>query len=313
MFLIKFAAIMMKINIVNETAKLKAVVVGIADDFGGTPKIEECYDPKSKEHVLAGTYPKNEDCVLEMDALVAIFNKYNVEVFRPENIKGLNQIFSRDIAFVIDDKLVIPNIIEDRKEEFGAINIVLNQIAEAHKIKMPVHARAEGGDVMPWNEYIFVGYSEKEDFESYTVARTNRAGLDFLVTTFPNRTVKGFELNKSDIDPRENALHLDCCFQPIGKDKAILYRGGFKNEVDVKFLIDYFGADNIIEISKEEMYNMNSNVFSISEEVIISEKGFTRLNTVLRAKGFIVEEVPYAEIAKMEGLLRCSTIPLIRE
>jgi N-dimethylarginine dimethylaminohydrolase len=58
---------------------------------------------------------------------------------------------------------------------------------------------------------------------------------------------------------------------------------------------------------------MNSNIFSISETVIISEKNFTRLNTWLRKQGFIVEEVPYAEIAKQEGLLRCSTMPLIRD
>ena len=58
---------------------------------------------------------------------------------------------------------------------------------------------------------------------------------------------------------------------------------------------------------------MNSNIFSISESVIISEKNFTRLNTWLRNHGFTVEEVPYAEIAKQEGLLRCSTLPLIRE
>ena len=58
---------------------------------------------------------------------------------------------------------------------------------------------------------------------------------------------------------------------------------------------------------------MNSNIFSISEDVIISEKNFTRLNSWLRNQGFIVEEVPYSEIAKQEGLLRCSTLPLIRE
>ncbi len=53
--------------------------------------------------------------------------------------------------------------------------------------------------------------------------------------------------------------------------------------------------------------------FSISENVVVSEKGFTRLNNWLRAQGFIVEEIPYAEIGKQEGLLRCSTLPLIRE
>ena len=59
------------------------------------------------------------------------------------------------------------------------------------------------------------------------------------------------------------------------------------------------------------MYQMNSNIFSISPQVVISEKGFERLNKELRNKGITVEEVPYAEIAKMEAL-RCSTLPLRR-
>ena len=61
------------------------------------------------------------------------------------------------------------------------------------------------------------------------------------------------------------------------------------------------------------MYQMNSNVFSIAPVVVISEKNFTRLNTWLRSQDITVEEVPYGEIAKQEGLLRCSTLPLIRD
>ncbi len=304
---------MMKINIENESAKLKVVVLGIANDFGGTPNEEDCYDPKSRAHVKAGTFPTNYSCDSEINALLDIFEKYDVEVYRPLNIKGLNQIFSRDIAFAISDKLVIPNVIEDRIKELDAIADIINIIAPEDIIKMPLRTRAEGGDVMSCNEYVFVGYSEKEDFEKYTVARTNKSALDFLTFTFPNKIVRGFELNKSDNDPRENALHLDCCFQPIGKNMAIIYKGGFKHSADVDFLVTYFGEENIIEVNKEEMYNMNSNVFSISEKVIISEKGFVRLNAELRKRGFTVEEVPYAEIAKMEGLLRCSTMPLIRD
>ena len=92
---------MISINIINETAQLRAVILGIANDFGGIPDIDECYDPKSKEHVLQGIFPSEKDCVLSMDSLVKVLEKYNVEVYRPKNIKGLNQIFSRDIAFVI--------------------------------------------------------------------------------------------------------------------------------------------------------------------------------------------------------------------
>ena len=92
-----------------------------------------------------------------------------------------------------------------------------------------------------------------------------------------------------------------------------MYKGGFKNNEDVGFLINLFGEENVIFITQEEMYNMNSNIFSISENIVVSEKGFTRLNTELRNRGFIVEEIQYSEIAKMEGLLRCSTMPLKRK
>ena len=88
-------------------------------------------------------------------------------------------------------------------------------------------------------------------------------------------------------------MHLDCCFQPVGKGHALLYPGGFKNEEDVQFLIDYFGSENIIELDREEVYEMSSNVFSISSNVIVSDKRFLRLNKELRKRGFTVEEIEY--------------------
>lgn len=43
-------------------------------------------------------------------------------------------------------------------------------------------------------------------------------------------------------------------------------------------------------------------------------KNFTHLNTCMEeAWGMTVEHVSYHEISKMGGLLRCSTLPLIRE
>ena len=122
-----------------------------------------------------------------------------------------------------------------------------------------------------------------------------------------------FSLKKSNHIAKDNALHLDCCFQPVGKNKAIIYKGGFLIEEEYNWLVDFFGKENVYEITRDEMYHMNSNIFSISEDVVISEKGFTRLNAWLREQGITVEEVPYAEISKQEGLLRCSTLPLIRD
>ena len=251
--------------------------------------------------------------VAEMEAVVRVFEKYDVQVFRPNVIKDCNQIFSRDIAFVIEDKIFRANILPDRDKEIEAIRYVWDQIEDENRIILPEECHVEGGDVMPWNDHIFIGTYSGEDYQDYITARTNLDAVIAIQEFFPNKTVKSFELRKSDTDPKENALHLDCCFQPIGKGKAILHKNGFLVESEYQWLVDFFGEENIFEISKEEMYNMNSNVFSISEEVVISERNFTRLNAWLREQGFTVEEVPYAEIAKQEGLLRCSTLPLIRD
>jgi N-dimethylarginine dimethylaminohydrolase len=303
---------MLQLNINDETSRLRAVVLGTAESCGPTPRPEDAYDPKSLEHILAGTYPSESDMVKEMDAFAAVFEKYGVEVFRPRVLKDTNQIFSRDIAFVIGDTFLKANILPDREEEFLAIGHVLEQIDPSKVVYPPAEVHVEGGDVMPWNDYIFVGTYTAENYPQHITARTNRAAVAYLAALFPHKKVKAFELRKST-NARENALHLDCCFQPVGRDKAILHKNGFLIESEYQWLVDYFGRANIFEITAEEMYHMFSNVFSISPEVVVSEKNFFRLNNWLRDNGFTVEEIPYAEISKQEGLLRCSTLPLVRD
>lgn len=304
---------MIKLNVNDEISRLRAVVLGTAKSNGPTPKLQDAYDPKSAEHIKAGTYPVEADMIVEMEAVDAVFKKYGVTVYRPEVITDYNQIFARDIAFVIEDKFIYGNILEDRSKEIDALDHVIEQIDPSKIIEFPEHAHIEGGDVMPWNDHIFVGTFKDKDYRKYITARTNMQAVHYLQELFPHKKVISFSLKKSNFDPRENALHLDCCFQPLGKGKAIIHKEGFLIEEEYKWLINFFGKENCFHISKDEMYNMNSNVFSISPEVVISERNFTRLNTWLRKEGFTVEEVPYAEIAKQEGLLRCSTMPLIRD
>ncbi len=304
---------MLKLNVQNETSRLRKVVLGTAESNGPIPKIEDCYDPKSIEHIKLGTYPKEVDMIAEMNAVYDVFKKYGVEVFRPDVIKDCNQIFSRDIAFVIDDIMIEANILPHREEEVHAIDYIWNQVAEDKRIILPEDCHVEGGDVMPWNDYIFIGTYTGDDYPDLITARTNIQAVHEIQNLFPKKKVKSFELRKSNTNPKENALHLDCCFNPIGKGKAIIHKNGFLVESEYEWLINFFGKENVFEITKDEMYQMCSNVFSISEEVIISEQNFTRLNNWLRSQGFIVEEVPYAEIGKQEGLLRCTTLPLYRD
>lgn len=304
---------MLQLNVKNETSRLRAVVLGTAVSNGPTPTIEEAYDPKSLEHIKAGTYPVEADMVREMEAFNKVFEKYEVKVYRPEIIEDYNQIFTRDIGFVIDNKFIKANILPDRDRELDAINYVLDQINPNDIISAPEEMHFEGGDVMLWNDHIFIGSYKRPDYRNYITARTNELGVEFIRELFPNKIIKSFDLVKSKVEPRDNALHLDCCFQPVGLDKAIIYKGGFYDEKEYQYLVDIFGEANLFQITREEMYHMNSNIFSIASDVVVSERNFTRLNNWLRNHNITVEEIPYAEIAKQEGLLRCSTLPLIRD
>lgn len=304
---------MLDLNVKNETARLRKVILGLANSNGPTPTIDEAYDPKSLEHILAGTYPIEKDMVSEMDAFNAVFQKYEVDVLRPELIPNYNQIFARDIGFVIDDVFIKSNILPDRERELDAIQYIIDQIDPSKVVRPPEEVHIEGGDVMLWNEYIFIGTYKGSDYKDYITARTNWQGVEFIKQLFPNKIVKDFDLVKSKLEARDNALHLDCCFQPVGNDKGIIYKNGFREEADYLFLVNLFGKENLFHITRDEMYDMNSNVFSIAPNVVVSERNFTRLNNWLRNQGFVVEEIPYAEIAKQEGLLRCSTLPLVRD
>lgn len=304
---------MIKLNINDETSRLRSVILGTAKSNGPVPTLEEAYDPKSMLYIKANTYPKEEDMLREIEAVEEVFNKYGVQVFRPKLIENCNQIFTRDIGFVINDIFIKANILPDREEEIEAIEHVLAQMDQRKIIRFPEEAHIEGGDVMPVGDYIFVGVYREIDYPDYIIARTNMEAVNHLQKSFPDKKVVSFNLRKSNSNPYENALHLDCCFQPVGDKYAIIHKNGFLIEEEYLWLVNHYGKENIFEIDSEEMFNMNSNIFSIAPDIVISEKNFTRLNTWLRSKGITVEEVPYAEISKQEGLLRCSTLPLVRE
>ena len=304
----------MELNIHSETARLREVVLGLPYSNGPTPMLDETFDSKSYESVLHGVYPAEADIIREMEAFEAILKKYDVKVYRPDLVANCNQVFARDVGFVIDDKIIVSNIIPDRQEEIDAYENIYRQIHYKQIYNLPEAVHVEGGDVILYKNIIFLGQYAFEDYPEVKTARTNRLALDYLRMIFPGKTIIPLNLRKSDTDPYEGILHLDCTFMPVGKDKAIIYRKGFLNPRDADHLVEMFGKENVFELTTEEMYYMNSNIFSISEDVVVTEEHFTRLNNHLRTVwGMTVETVPYREISKMGGLLRCSTLPLRRD
>ena len=304
----------MKLNINNETGKLKSVVLGQPVSMGADPTLEESYDAKSYHTIQQGVYPKEEDIINEMTDFEKVLKKYDVEVIRPDIIKDYNQVFARDVAFVIEDKMILSNLIPDRADEQEAYSKIFEQVEWRKIINLPDTAHIEGGDVIVWNDFLFIGTCFSEDYRNFKTARTNEYAIEILKEYFPKKRIIDLELKKNDTVPYEGILHLDCTFNPVGKDKCIIYKDGFVDESDYRLILDIFGEENCFHVTKEEMFDMNPNIFSISPEVVVSDVAFTRMNRHLQDVWNIkVEEIPYREISKMGGLLRCSTMPLVRE
>lgn len=301
-------------HVSNETSRLRAVVVGLPDSLGGVPTLEETYDAKSYVTIEKGVFPTEEAVQREMEALLSVLRKYEVEVLRPQPLKDYNQVFARDVAFAIEDKLFISNLLPDRERETAAMQNVFDLITEGHLVRLPEEVHAEGGDVLLYDDILFIGTYWGEDYSSYKTARTNRYAVDFFRDYFPEKRIVPLELIKHDRDPYRSILHLDCTFQPVGKGKAIYYPGGFLHAESCGVIEEIFGKENLFEVNKEEADHLTTNAFSISPEVVVLEERFERLAQHLTsAWGITVEKVPYYEVSKMGGLLRCSTMPLVRD
>lgn len=300
-------------SVSNETDRLVAVVLGIPDSMGGVPKLSEAYDAKSYETLELGIYPTEADVTYEMNALREVLEHHGVTVLRPSLVEDYNQVFARDVCFVIDDTLFVSNLIPDRSKETVAFDHILARIPSSHIEYLPEAVHTEGGDILLYNDILFVGCYLGADYPSYKMARTNRYAVDFFRERFSSKQIIPLELKKHDRDPRLGVLHLDCAFQPIGQGQALIYPEGFIHERDVHMLYELFGKDNLLSVTTEEAYCMNTNVVSLSPSRVISDSTFVRINEHLRSVWDIeVETVPYREVSKMGGLLRCSTMPLIR-
>jgi N-dimethylarginine dimethylaminohydrolase len=303
---------MININIENEYSRLKIVILGIANNLGDPPTESDAYDPRSLYHIKNNSYPIEDDLQREVDSFYNKLIKHNVEVIRPTNINNCNQIFARDLGFVISNLFFLSNIVPNRNHELKGIDDILKNL-DVGVIKLPEFMHIEGGDVIVHNDKVFIGTYSNDDYSNLITARTNNSSIDYLKKMITDKEIIPIDLKKSNTDIYKNTLHLDCCFQTIANDKAIICPDGFKSKKDVDFLINYFGESNVFVANPEETFQLTSNVLVVSPDVIISNVKFNRLNSWLENKGVLVEEVDYSNVSKMSGLFRCSTLPLKRE
>ncbi len=286
----------MRININSETGLLKTVILGTAVDRS---KKIHLNNPKYAEIVKKGAMPTEAEMVKEMEDFKAILEANGVEVLRPTIIPEEDQLFCRDIGFAVGNIFFEAKMKkENRKIEFEAIRHLFK--SADNFVSPPQEVLIEGGDIIVWKDYIFVGLGD----------RTNQAGVDFLKKILGDKKeVIPFDLTVTN-DGQTNMLHLDCAFQPVGLKHGIIYKDGFMAPPTA--IYDIFGENNLIEVTQAEMYDMFPNIFSISPEKVVIEKNFKRLSEALKKINIEPIEVGYSSVSKLGGLLRCSTCPIER-
>jgi len=300
----------MNIHITNENHRLTDVIVGNSFSFKSNINFRDLYDPISLFYYLRGKFPNKYKLQNQISNFKKVLLKYGIKI-HDLDIINTNQIFARDLGFIIENKFFISSILPDRENEIKGLKSVLKNIKNI--IKLPEDAHIEGGDVVLDSDNIFIGYYDQKDYKNQITARTNKKAIKLVKNYFPNKNVIPLELIKSPYLPNSNALHLDCCFQPVSENKAVICKEAFKNSFELDLLISHYGVKNIFEISLNEMSKLYSNFFSIDKNIVVSDKRFHRLNKWLGSIGVKVEKINYSEVSKLGGLFRCSTLPLIRK
>ena len=294
----------------HEWDRLTSIIIGSALDSGNPPHEEDCYDPTTLATVQKGIYPNHVLLEQQLNALVHTLESLGVTVYRPKNLPKVDQIFARDVGFVIQDVLVRSKMIEDRAKEWEGVKDLLQGVK---CVTPPSDVLIEGGDVLIAGNKLYVGYSDEETISSFKTARTNKKSLVWLQKTFPDVQVVGVQLIKDDLDVTKNVLHLDCAFMPLGLGHCIVYREGFRTEENYRKVTADYPMEKIFHVSQEEAIMLATNLLSIDKHCIVSDKRFTHVNKWLELNGYDIHLVDYSAIGNLGGLLRCSTLPLERQ
>jgi N-dimethylarginine dimethylaminohydrolase len=234
-----------------------------------------------------------EKALEQHDEFVDTLRGQGIEVILlPYHKKYPEQVFTRDIGFTLGETIFVADMASDVRN--GEEN-VLKQWLEDEEISYYniIGHQIEGGDVIIDRDTIYIGLSN----------RTNAEAIGHL----QNLLKKQFDI--IPIDFKSKYLHLDCVFNIVSPELALIYPDALKPEHIDLFKKRY----EVIEVSEEEQFTLGTNVLSIGYKKIISLPVNKKVNEELRKRGFEIIEVDITEIIKSGGSFRCCTLPIHRE
>ncbi|MGP7816482.1 dimethylarginine dimethylaminohydrolase family protein [Niallia sp. 01092] len=226
------------------------------------------------------------------EEFVTVLQENGVEVHMlPPDERYNEQVFTRDIGFCLGNTLYIGNMKSDiRKGEEAALK---NWLDYHHFTYVEITSGPiEGGDVIITENKVWVGLS----------GRTSQEAVNELKTKLTTHEVIPLLLKKE-------ILHLDCVFNVVSSNTAIIYSNAFSEDALTLIRKHY----KLIEVDEAEQFSMGPNVLSLEPGKMLSLPQNVRINEQLRNAGFHVIEVDFSEIIKSGGSFRCCSLPIFRE
>lgn len=227
-----------------------------------------------------------------------MFNQYNnfINKLSQEGITtyfldpkyGISQVYTRDIAFAIDDILFVGKMkAKSRREEYKA----LKEFIKEKKIKVKhINNFIEGGDVVLHDNTVFVGLSNATSIDGINELKK------ILKEENKEYRVVPIRFNKDEM------LHLDCVFNVISQDSCVISDYIYDMDIIKKsFKKCYY-------IEKEEAKKLGTNFITIGNNTVISSS--KKLCKILAKDKINSIYIDYSEIIKGGGAFTCTTLPI---
>lgn len=238
--------------------------------------------------------PQPQVMVQQHLCLVDVLREQGVEVELLPPVQGLPyQHATRDVGIVIGDTLVLSSL---REETRRLEALVAEPVLQKYGLRVlaPDRGFVEGGDVVVDNGRLWVGLG----------ARTDERGLDFLQRTF------GRDYDVIPLHFDAHYTHLDTILGVLGGERALLYEPAFEPASLQRIQDAYPSA---ISLTDEEQHNAGANVLCLGPGRVVTIAENSTVNERLAQSGFEVIALPYSEVIKGGGSVRCDTLPVERD
>jgi len=223
----------------------------------------------------------------------SVFESRGVRLVYPQDIeRAWLQVFTRDVGFVLGDTFYSPVMRHNvRKAEQEGIK----PLAERFRCFVELQTtHLEGGDVFIRKGKVFVGISRQTTWYAFEELERHLFS-------------RGFEC--IPVECEEEVLHLDCRFNLLGGDRAVIIPRGIKFS-GINTLDRYF---QLVELPEKGLETLATNyVFLSPKEVAVDERN-EEVIRLLMQDGCRVVSIPFTEATKAWGGPRCSVCPLLRE